>query len=162
MGSDSNTGEENSRWWNRKCRGLNARVPWGHVISLSWLLKANVSLYSREQLLQHREGTKPCRSWAQSTTDFMTRSNLWHLLPLIIKASMRCFHGVGASWGVKQEESIQQLLYQQGRGAHPLTVQLNQIPSRGVYAFTAATQPGGPCAQGPAVMQRHGHQVHRV
>lgn len=43
MGSDPNTGEENSRWWNRKCRGLNARVPWGQVISLSWLLKANVS-----------------------------------------------------------------------------------------------------------------------
>lgn len=73
------------------------------------------------------------RSWAQSTTDFTTRSNLWHLLPLIIKASMRCFHGVGASCGVKQEESIQQMLYPAGDGCTPsITVPLNQIPSRGV------------------------------
>ena len=74
------------------------------------------------------EGTKPCRSWAQSTTDFTTRGNLWHLLPLIIKAGMRCFHGVEASWGVKQEESAQQLLYPAGDGCTPSNCTIKPNP----------------------------------
>ena len=42
----------------------------------------------------------------------------------------------------------------------PLTMQLNQIHSWGVYVFTAITELGGPHAWGPAMTQRQGFRVH--